>query len=130
MRFTNADVFLGTIFAFYFVKPEIPPMNINTIPTKKLALLCTAFCAAAMLAFTPNAKALDLRFNDQYVVGTITPGAPAIPKSGRLGKLYDYSLGRATVVHDFGQARSRPLRAQINDFPNLPNVLSNGSCVR
>ena len=71
MRFINANVSPGTIFASIFVNPEIPPMKISTIPTKKLALLCTAFCAL-VFAFTPNANALDLTFTDQYVVGTTT----------------------------------------------------------
>ena len=51
------------------------------IPTNKLALVCTAFCAAAMLAFTNNANADATLgfFPDTHVVGTISPGAPADP---------------------------------------------------
>ena len=42
----------------------------------KLAFVSAAVCAA-MLAFTPNAKAItDLTFSDQYVVGTTNPGNP------------------------------------------------------
>ena len=54
-------------------------MKINPLPTNKLALLCTAFCAAAMLAFTPNASADAVLgfFPDTHVVGTISPAAPA-----------------------------------------------------
>jgi hypothetical protein len=54
-------------------------MKINPLPTNKLALLCTAFCAAAMLAFTPNASADATLgfFPDTHVVGTISPAAPA-----------------------------------------------------
>jgi VPDSG-CTERM motif len=56
-------------------------MKINMIPTNKLALVCTAFCAAAMLAFTNNANADATLgfFPDTHVVGTISPGAPADP---------------------------------------------------
>ena len=56
-------------------------MKINPLPTNKLALLCTAFCAAAMLAFSPNASADATLgfFPDTHVVGTISPAAPADP---------------------------------------------------
>ena len=56
-------------------------MKINIIPSNKLALLCTAFCAAAMLAFSPNASADATLgfFPDTHVVGTVSPGAPADP---------------------------------------------------
>jgi hypothetical protein len=46
-------------------------MKINIIPTTKLAMLCTAFCAA-LFAFSPNARALTI--GDNHEVGTITPG--------------------------------------------------------
>jgi VPDSG-CTERM motif len=55
------------------------PMKINIIPINKLAMLAVAVCAV-MLAFTYNATAdTTLTFNDQYVVGTISPAAPADP---------------------------------------------------
>ena len=56
-------------------------MKINPLPTNKLALLCTAFCAAAMLAFSPNASADTILgfFPDTHVVGSVSPGAPADP---------------------------------------------------
>jgi hypothetical protein len=55
------------------------PMKINIIPTNKLAMLSVAVCAV-MLAFTHNTTAdTALGFNDQYVVGTISPAAPADP---------------------------------------------------
>ena len=55
--------------------------GMNLIPANKLVLVCTAFCAAAMLAFTNNANADATLgfFPDTHVVGTISPGAPADP---------------------------------------------------
>jgi hypothetical protein len=53
-------------------------MKINIISKNKLALLSAAVCAV-MLAFTHNASALDLAFDDTHVVGTINPGSPADP---------------------------------------------------
>ena len=50
-------------------------MKINSLATNKLALLCTAFCAAAMLAFSPNASAVTvLQVGDGHELGTSTPG--------------------------------------------------------
>jgi VPDSG-CTERM motif len=111
-------------------KPEIPPMNINTIPSKKLALLCTAFFAAAMLVFSPNASALDLTFVDTHVVGTVTPGAPADPN-----KVADYVNFMITqveqghsVVHDFGQPQGvQTITRSMNEFPSLPTASGTGA---
>lgn len=96
-------------------------MKISTIPTKKLALLCTAFCAAAMLAFTPDAKAItNLQFNDHKVVGTIAPGngnaqdvAPWVNYMITLGLGNHGNVGNQTVT------RSN------NSFVNLPNANPN-----
>jgi hypothetical protein len=49
-------------------------MKINLIPTKKLAVLSAAFCAA-MLAFSPNAKALT--FGDGNDLGQVLFGIPS-----------------------------------------------------
>jgi len=46
----------------------------NLIPTRKLALLCTAFCAA-MLAFSNNAKALTI--GDSHELGFVNFGIPS-----------------------------------------------------
>jgi VPDSG-CTERM motif len=50
------------------------PMKINFIPTKKLALLCTAVCAA-MVAFSPSAKALTI--GDGQTLGYVFFGIPS-----------------------------------------------------
>jgi hypothetical protein len=128
MRFPKANVSLGTTFAVTFSNLKIL-VKINTIPTKKLALLCTAFCAAAMLVFSPNASALNLAFNDTHVVGTVSPGAPADP-----GKVSDYvnfmiTLGFGdSVVHDFGQPEGiQTITRSMNVFANLPTASGTGA---
>jgi len=49
-------------------------MKINLIPTKKLALLCTAVCAT-MFAFSPNTKALTI--GDGQTLGYVFFGIPS-----------------------------------------------------
>ena len=49
-------------------------MKMNLIPTRNLALLCTAFCAA-MLAFSNNAKALTI--GDSHELGFVNFGIPS-----------------------------------------------------
>jgi hypothetical protein len=63
----------GTGFAFFYFKTRYP-MRINLIPTKKLAILSAAFCAA-MLALSPNAKALT--FGDPNDLGQVLFGIPS-----------------------------------------------------
>jgi len=46
------------------------------IPTNKLAILCTAVCAA-MLAFTHNASATTLTIGDTYTLGYVYFGIPS-----------------------------------------------------
>jgi hypothetical protein len=58
-----------------FLAQSENPMKINIIPSNKLALLCMAFCAAAMLAFSPNASAVtNLTVGDGHELGTSIPG--------------------------------------------------------
>ena len=40
-------------------------MNLNIIPTTKIAMLCAAFCAA-LFAFNPNASALTIGDGDAH----------------------------------------------------------------
>ena len=49
-------------------------MKINIIRTTKLAMLCTAVCAA-MLAFSPNANALTI--GDTHEIGFVNFGIPS-----------------------------------------------------
>ena len=55
------------------LNPKIP-MKINIIRTTKLAMLCTAVCAA-MLAFSPNANALTI--GDTHEIGFVNFGIPS-----------------------------------------------------
>jgi len=51
-------------------------MKINLIPSKKLALLSAAFCAA-MLAFSHNASAVtNLTIGDGHELGDVSPAGP------------------------------------------------------
>ena len=45
-------------------------MNLNIIPTTKIAMLCAAFCAA-LFAFNPNASALTIGIGDAHYLGLI-----------------------------------------------------------
>lgn len=90
----------------------------------KLTLTSLAVCAA-MLAFTPNANAVtNLGFNDQFVVGTISPGAPADPAdvATYVNNMTSLGLGQSDTFA--GQTITR----STNVFASLPNAvfLNNG----
>ena len=92
----------------------------------KLILAAVAACAA-MLAFSPNAKALA--FDDNHVVGTVTPGAPANPASvaDYINFMITLGLGQ-TVVHDFGQPEGvQTISRSNNVFGSLPNASAQGA---
>ena len=89
----------------------------------KLALGSVAVCAL-MLAFTPSAKAItNLGFNDQYVVGTISPGAPADPADVATYVNFMVGLGLGQSGTFSGQSITR----SNNVFANLPNAVFNPS---
>jgi hypothetical protein len=74
-------------------------MKSNLIPTKKLALLSAAFCAA-MLAFSPNASALA--FADNHVLGSAATNPPAPPTSNSdKTDLVNVVIGLGVGGHDF-----------------------------
>jgi hypothetical protein len=100
-------------------------MKINIIPTNKLAMLCTAVCAAAMFAFTNNARAdADLGFfPDPHVVGTITPAAPADPTDVASYINFMISLAPGGSGTFSGQAITR----STNLFASLPTASATGS---
>jgi hypothetical protein len=88
----------------------------NIIPINKLALLSAAFCVA-MLAFSHNASAVtNLTFNDQYIVGTLTPGAPSDPDRVRGYINFMISLGLGGSGDFDGQHITR----SNNVFASLP----------
>ncbi len=117
----------GTSFALISWKPE-NPMKINRkhlIP--KVVLGSVAVCAL-MLAFTPNAKAItNLGFNDQYVVGTVSPGAPANPAA--VADYINFMIGLSngdSVQHDFGGSEGiQTITRSNNVFASLPNAVFN-----
>jgi hypothetical protein len=111
----------GTEPALVVGNPKVQNMKINIIPVNKLALLAAAL-GAVMLAFTPNAKAItNLGFNDQYVVGTISPGAPADPAdvATYINHMITLGLGQSDTFS--GQTITR----SNNVFATLPNADAN-----
>ncbi|HZR63884.1 MAG TPA: VPDSG-CTERM sorting domain-containing protein [Terriglobales bacterium] len=93
----------------------------------KLLLGSVAACAL-MLAFTPNVKAVtNLTFDDQYVVGTISPGAPADPADVATYVNFMINLGLGQSGSFSGQTITRSL----NVFANLPapdaNIVAQGT---
>lgn len=100
-------------------------MKINIIPSNKLALLCTAFCAAAMFAFSPNASADATLgfFPDTHVVGTITPAAPADPADVATYINFMIALPSPGSGTFAGQAITR----SSNSFGSLPTATAVGS---
>ena len=117
MRFPQAGVSLGTTFATTLSNLKINRKHL--IP--KLALVSAAVCAV-MLAFTPNANAItNLTFNDQYGVGTISPGSPADPADVATYVNYMLTLDPGQSGTFSGQAITR----SNNVFANLPNANAN-----
>lgn len=105
-------------------------MKINIIPKNKLALLSAAVCAV-MLAFTHNATAdTTLAFDDQYVVGFVTPGAPANPANVAEYINFMIALGLGeTQTHTFTgpPVNTQTVTRSTNVFANLPTVSAVGS---
>ncbi len=99
-------------------------MKIKLISTTKLALLCTAVCAA-MFAFSSNASADTILgfFPDTHVVGTITPGAPADPTdvAGYINFMIALAPGGAGTFN--GQIITR----STNLFGSLPTASAVGA---
>jgi len=95
-------------------------MKINLIPTRKLALLCTAL-AGALLAFSPSARALQL--GDAHELGFVNFGIPA-GDNDRLNYV-NHLVGMALNTTDsaFGQTFTRSGHA----FGSLPTAVLAGS---
>jgi hypothetical protein len=93
-------------------------MKINIIPINKLALLSAAL-GAFMLAFTPNAKALEF----DEAVGTVTPGAPAseAQEASYINFMIGLGLGQSDTFD--GQTITR----SNNVFANLPTANATGA---
>jgi hypothetical protein len=97
-------------------------MKINLIPTRKLALLCTAL-AGALLAFTPNAKALTI--GDGHELGFVNFGIPS-SEQDRVNYT-NHLIGMALGTSDqaFGQTFFR----SNNSFGPLPTAVIVGPTV-
>ena len=95
-------------------------LKLNIIPTNKMAMLSAAFCAA-MLAFSPNASALDLAFDDTHVVGTVTPAAPADP----VDRASYINFMIALAPGGSGTFSGQSITRSTNLFANLPQADAN-----
>jgi len=105
-------------------------MKINIVPSNKLALLSVAVCAA-MLAFSHNASATrtasgintpatNLTFNDQYVVGTVTPASPSDPASVRDYINFMIGLAPGTSGTFDNPPHTQTITRSTNTFASLP----------
>ncbi len=96
-------------------------MKIN-IPTTKLAMLCTAFCAA-LFAFNPNARALTI--GDGHELGFVEFGIPSgdQDRTNYVNHLIGMALGTTE------QAQGQTFTRSNNDFGPLPTAVfhHNGS---
>ena len=92
-------------------------MKINLIPTKKLAILSAAFCAA-MLAFSPNAKALT--FGDANDLGQVLFGIPSGDQDRTNYVNHLISMAPGTSDSFSGQMFIRSLNNPGPGFGNYP----------
>jgi hypothetical protein len=97
-------------------------MKINLIPTRKLALLCTAL-AGALLAFSPNAKALTI--GDDHELGFVEFGIPS-SEQDRVNYT-NHLIGMALGSTD--QALGQTFFRSNNDFGPLPTAVIVGPTV-
>ena len=90
-------------------------VKVNLIPTKKIALLCTAMCAA-MFAFSHNASALTI--GDGHYVGLITHGNVGDnSRAPLLNHLIGMALGASDTFNGESFTRS------MNNFGSLPTAV-------
>jgi hypothetical protein len=101
-------------------------VKINLTPVRKLALVSAVLCGA-LLAFSPNASALALQFNDTHVVGTITPASPADP--GNVVNYVNFMIGLAPGASgDFhNPPHTQHITRSTNLFASLPTALEAGA---
>jgi hypothetical protein len=84
----------------------------------RLAFVSAAVCAA-MLAFTPNAKAItNLTFSDQHVVGTTNPGNP--PTNTNVASWINFMI--TLIPGDAGNIGNQTVTRSMNVFANLPTA--------
>ena len=113
-------------------------MKLNILRINKLALVSVAI-SAATLAFSHNASAtriaggisspsltppsLALAFNDQYVVGTISPGAPADPAD--VATYINFMIGLQSG--NSGTFSGQTITRSTNTFGSLPTASATGA---
>jgi len=99
-------------------------LKLNLIPTKKLAMLCAAFCAATF-AFNHNASADATLgfFPDTHVVGTVSPGAPADPAD--VATYINFMI--ALAPGGSGTFAGQDITRTTNLFGSLPTATDVGS---
>jgi len=90
-------------------------MKIN-IPTTKLAILCTAFCAA-LFAFNPNARALTI--GDGHEIGFVEFGIPSGDQDRTNYVNHLIGMGLGTQGDFAGQHFTR----SNNSFGSLPTAV-------
>ena len=95
-------------------------MKINLIPTKKLAVLSAAFCAA-MLAFSPNAKALT--FGDGNDLGQVLFGIPSGDQDRENYVNHLIAMAPGTNDSFSGQTFFRSSANPGPGFPNYPTAV-------
>jgi hypothetical protein len=97
-------------------------MKLKMIPTKKLALLSAAFCAV-MLAFSPNANAINLAFGDARDLGQVLFGIPSgdADRTAYVNHLIDMAPGTSDSFS--GQTFNRSLANPGPGFPNYPDAV-------
>jgi hypothetical protein len=96
-------------------------MKINLIPTKKLALLSAAFCAA-MLALSHNASAVTvLFFNDTQQMAAAGIRAVVIPSDADKTTLVNYMIGQQLDTVTFVTVGGGQYRVErFNTWPGSP----------
>jgi hypothetical protein len=97
-------------------------MKLKMIPSKKLAVLSAAFCAV-MLAFSPNANAINLAFGDARDLGQVLFGIPSgdADRTAYVNHLIDMALGTTDVA--LSQTFHRSLANPGPRFPNYPEAV-------
>jgi hypothetical protein len=98
------------------------PMKLKMIPSKKLAVLSAAFCAV-MLAFSPNANAINLAFGDARDLGQVLFGIPSgdADRTAYVNHLIDMAPGTSDSFS--GQDFNRSLANPGPGFPNYPDAV-------
>ena len=93
-------------------------MNLNIIPTTKIAMLCAAFCAA-LFAFNPNASALTIGNGDAHYLGLID----AQGNIGDNGRAAYINYLTSLAVNNSGKFNGDPVFRSANNFASLPGAV-------